>query len=63
MRNLLRDMGHGLKATQLRRERTTQCDLILDLDAGMEKSITGPARCDYQVSVNFLIVTMVLGLS
>ena len=36
---------------------------ILDLDAGMEKSITRPARCDYQVSVNFLIVTMVLGLS
>ena len=36
---------------------------VRDLDAGMERSITRPARCDYQVSVNFLIVTMVLGLS
>ena len=29
----------------------------------MERSITRPTRCDYQVNVNFLIVTMVLGLS
>ena len=64
MRNLLRELGSRAQShmAQKRKDNSVRRG-VLDLDAGMERSMTRPARCDYQVNVNFLIVTMVLGLS